>query len=570
MRAILAIIRPELWALVFFSTFINALMLVSPLYMMHLYDKVLTSHSIPTLISLTGIAVALILAMGVLDGIRAKVQIRASAAIENRMVSRLFEEVLSRLVRNPADGSAKAFSDMKDIRGFLTGPALPAFLDAPWGLFFLAVVFVIHPWLGVVALAGMMVLLTLALLSEARTHRAVGEGGAQGFAADTFLNTCLTSAEAVVAMGMLPGLSRNWEGRQGEALSRIHAAAEAGATVMAAGKAARLVLQVVMLAVGGWLALEQEIGAGAMMAASVIMARALSPVEQALGAWRGFIAARSATRRLVGLLAQEPPRAAAHPRPTPDARLTVTRVTAPVPGGTTPFLKDIGLEVAGGGILAVVGPSGAGKSVLGRVLVGLVRPLGGEVRLGGIDLATWPAEDRGRHVGYLPQDLQLVDATVRETITRFTEASEDEIERAARLAGIRDLVMRLPAGYDTRVGTGGVVLSGGQRQRLALARALFRDPPLLVLDEPDASLDRDGEAALRDCLLSLRAEGRAIVVITHRPALVGLADRLVELVDGRVRTAGEREEALASIRARVRGGGQPRLQPVPDAAGAST
>lgn len=554
MRTLLVPIRPELWAIVSFSTVINALVLVVPLYTMHLYDKVLPSHSLATLVSLTVMATLLVGGMGVLDGLRSRVQIRAASEVDTSLAGRVFEVVMGRLVRSPGDGAVQAFADIRELRTFLTGPALPAFVDAPWAVLFLGLVFLLHPLMGAVSLAGAATLTGLAWISDARTRQKLAEGSGLGSQAEIFANSCVRAAEATAALGLLPGLCRVWRERVEASLTRIEAATETAASIMSSAKAVRQILQMLIMAVGAWLVLRQEMGPGTMFAAAMLVSRALSPVEQALGAWRGFVSARQASARLTHLLARDPPAVATAPPPRPDARLALSRVMAPVPGGTTPFLHGIDMDAKGGEILGIVGPSGAGKSVLGRVMVGLIRPLGGDVRLGGLDMATTPADTRGRFVGYLPQDLQLVDGTAREIIARFDAAPDEQaVLRAARLAGVHDLVMRLPQGYDTTLGVGGVVLSGGQRQRIALARALYGDPPLVVLDEPDANLDAEANGALQGCLRRLKEDGRAIVVISHRPSLLGLADRIVELIDGRVRVQGPRDQALAEIRSRVRG-----------------
>lgn len=554
MRTLLAPIRPELWAIIVFSTVINALIMVVPLYTMHLYDKVLPSHSLPTLVSLTVAAVLLISGMGILDGLRSRVQIRAASEVDAHLASRVFEVAMARLARSPGDGSVQSFTDIKELRTFLIGPALPAFVDAPWAALFLGVVFLLHPLMGAVSLAGAATLIGLAMLSDARTRQRLAEGSSLGTQAETFVNSCIRSAEAVTALGMLPGVQRVWREKVEASLVRVEAATETAASVMSSAKAVRQSLQMLIMAVGAWLVLKQEMGPGTMFAAAMMVSRALSPVEQALGAWRGFVSARQASVRLTRLLAHEPPAPPIAPPLRPDATLVLSRVTAPVPGGSTPFLHAIDIGATGGEIVGIVGPSGAGKSVLGRVIVGLIRPLAGEVRLGGLDMVTTPADCRGRFVGYLPQDLQLVDGTVREIVSRFEPVPDEKaILRAARLAGVHDLIIHLPQGYDTRLGGSRVVLSGGQRQRIALARALYGDPPLVVLDEPDASLDAEANAALQRCLRRLKDDGRVVVVISHRPNLVALTDRIIELVGGRVLVQGPREQALAQIRARVRG-----------------
>lgn len=550
MHKLLSPIRPELSAIAFFSTVINALVLVVPLYTMHLYDKVLPSHSLPTLVSLTAIATALLFGMGMLDSLRSRVQIRASGEIDAALAGRVFDIVMARSARMPGDPSIQAFSDLKELRGFLTGPALPSFVDAPWAAVFLTVVFLLHPVMGLVSLAGATILIGLAVLSDTRTRHLLAEGASLGSQAEVFVNSCIRAAEATAALGLQPGLRRVWRERVQASLMRVETASETAASIMSSAKAVRQVLQMLIMAVGAWLVIKQEMGAGTMFAASMMISRALAPVEQALGAWRGFVSARQASTRLGQLLAREPATPAVLPIFRPEARLVLSRLSAPVPGGSAAFLQNIQMDTKGGEILAVVGPSGAGKSVLGRVMVGLTRPLAGEVRLGGLDMVRTPADMRGRHVGYLPQDLQLVDATVRQTIARFdAEPDEDALLRAATQAGVHELILGLPQGYDTVLGSGGAVLSGGQRQRIALARALYGTPALVVLDEPDASLDAEASLALLACLRQLRDNGQVVVVISHRPALLELADSIVELAGGRVRRQGPRESVLTEIRA---------------------
>lgn len=553
MRSLLLPIRPELWAVAVFSTIINVLVLVVPLYTMHLYDKVLPGRSVPTLVSLTLAAAVLMVGMALLDSLRARIQIRAAAAIEEHLAGRVFETVMARMARNAADGSAQAFADIREMRTFLTGPAVPAFVDAPWALPFLVLLFALNPLVGGVSLAGAAVLVAVAWLSDVGTRGRLAEGGQFSVRAEAFSASCVRAAEAGAALGMAPALGRVWRDHCAAAQARVGGATETSATLMCAAKVIRQVLQMLILATGAWLVLRQEMAGGTMFAAAMLASRALSPVEQSLGAWRGFVSARQAAGRLISLLPRPVSAPAASPPPRPEARLTLRRVSAPVPGGAAPFLSGIDLLARGGEIVAVVGPSGAGKSVLGRVMVGLVRPLAGEVRLGGLDMAATPAELRGRFVGYLPQDLQLVDGPVRAVISRFDAAPDEaSVMRAARLAGIHDLVMGLPLGYDTPLGPGGAVLSGGQRQRLALARALYGDPPLVVLDEPDSSLDAAGAQVLQTCLRRLREDGRAVVVISHRAALLTLADRVIELEGGRVRMQGPRDRVLADIRDRSR------------------
>ena len=529
-----------------FSLVINLLVLASPLYMMQVYDRVLASRSHDTLIALTVLVVGLLLFMGLLELVRSRVLVRVGARVDGLLSARVVDAVLRRaLARGGADGDAP-LADLKSLREFLSGQGPFAFFDAPWVPIYLAVIFVMHPLLGYVATAGAVLLFAIALLNELSTRGALSRAARQAGRSDDLADAGRRNAEALKAMGMEPRLLRRWQGLHRKALRFQGTASDRAGAFSAATKSIRLILQAAILGVGAALVIEQAISAGVMIAASIIMARALAPVEQALGNWRGFVAARAAYHRLSRLLAAFP----REPEPLrlPDAasRLHVDRVLAGAPGIPQPILAGLDFSLSAGEALGVIGPSASGKSTLARLLVGVWRPRSGAVRLDGVALDQWHPQDLGRQIGYLPQDIELFDGTVAENIARFAEEMDPEaVITAARAANLHEVVARLPEGYNTRIGESGQRLSGGQRQRLGLARALYGDPFLVVLDEPNANLDHDGDLALAEAIAGLRARGRIVVVMTHRPSIIDCVDKLLVLQDGRQRAFGPRDEVLA-------------------------
>jgi len=530
-----------------FSAVINLLMLAPALYMLQVYDRVLSSGSRHTLIMLTVVAIGMILTSALLEFVRARILVRIGSRLDSSLSDTLFGGLLRRRLRQTADGEVQPLRDLESLRGFLTGNGLISFFDAPWTPLFLAIIFLLHPLLGLVALGGAVILFTLAVISELTTRGPLREASADSAAAHSFTENTLRNAEVIEAMGMLPALRQRWRQRHQAALAAQAQASDRGGMLTAAAKFVRPALQVAILGTGAYLALQQIITPGVMIAASIIMGRALAPVEGAIGHWRGFILARSAHGRLKGFLAKEKQPEECLPLPRPKGALAVERLVAAPPGLDKPVIKGISFALSPGESLGVIGPSAAGKSTLARLLIGVWAPAAGHVRLDGADISDWDHVLLGPALGYLPQDVELFDGTVAENIARFGEADPEKIVRAAQRANVHEMILRLPQGYDTVIGQGGAALSGGQRQRIGLARALYGEPAFIVLDEPNSNLDGDGEEALRKAVAELKAGGTTLVVIAHRPSVLAGMDKLLVLRDGLIEQFGPREEVMPKV-----------------------
>jgi ATP-binding cassette subfamily C protein len=540
---------PYFGAAALFSCGINLLYLSSPLYMLQVYDRVMSSGSHYTLIMLT---VALLLAlatMAALDTIRARVLVRCGIAFDGRLAVRLMHALIDRAVYSGSTRHAQLLRDLDQFRQFLTGAPLHALFDLPWMPIYVAILCLLHPVLGVVALVGAFLLLLLAALNELVTGRPLRQANEAAVRAYGFTDAALRNAEVIQAMGMQNCLLGYWDGDRREMLGTQAVASDRNATLTALIKFFRLFLQSFILGVGAWLALDHAVTPGVIFAGSLLMGRSLAPIEQVVGTWKQFVGARQAYRRVRALLAAEPPRGFGMQLPRPQGKLSVERLVFAPPGAERPLIKGISFDLPAGQGLGLIGPSGAGKSTLARLLVGAWKPQVGHVRLDGADVYSWNRADFGRHVGYLPQDIELFAGTVRDNIARFREADPADIVEAAQKAGIHEMILRLPNGYETEIGEGGAALSGGQRQRIALARALFGSPRLLVLDEPNANLDAEGEIALAQTLADLKAAGTTIVVIAHRPAVLNTVDKIIVMRDGAIEAFGPRAEIVARLTA---------------------
>jgi PrtD family type I secretion system ABC transporter len=541
----LASIRGAFAATVVFSFFINLLMFVAPLYMLQVYDRVLSSRNETTLVMLTLIAGGLLLVFGCLEVVRSRVLVRIGCRLDRVLNTQVFASVFEQSVKQPSGGHSQAIRDLDSLREFMTGAGLIAFCDAPWVPLFLAVVFLFHPVLGLVALTGALLIFLLALANELLTRKPLAEASTANVGANTFVTASLRNAEAVQAMGMLPGIVARWSNRHQRVIGLQAQASDRAGLILSASKAIRMFLQVAMLGTGAYLALQQAITPGTMIAASIIMGRALAPVEAAVGQWRGFVNARTAYQRLNDLLAGTTGQTDHMPLPAPKGQLSAERLVVAPPGARTPVLKGVTFNLAAGEAMGVIGPSGAGKSTLARALVGVWPTANGAVRLDGADMHDWDKESLGPHLGYLPQDVELFDGTVAENIARFRAVDSEAVMQAAKMAGVHELILRLSDGYDTQIGAGGHALSGGQRQRVALARALYGDVRFILLDEPNANLDTQGDKALTEAIAQLRREGRTVVVITHGPQLLANVDKVLAIDDGQVKAFGPRQEVLS-------------------------
>ncbi|MDZ5697093.1 type I secretion system permease/ATPase [Chelativorans sp. M5D2P16] len=546
-----------------FSFFINLLMLVAPLYMLQVYDRVLASRSQETLVALTVLAVSLIGVSALLELVRSRILVRLGARFERNLQSPIFAALFDHQLQGRTANGGQYLRDVESLRGFLTGPGVIAFFDCPWTPAFIALIFFFHPLLGAVALTGALLLFIVAVISELATRGPLQRSVSRMHAAHEFASSALRNAEAIRVMGMLGHVRDRWIKLQSGGMALQGRASDYAGSLTAVSKFIRPCLQIAMLGVGAWLVLQEAITPGVMIAGSIIMGRALAPVEAAINNWRQFIAARGAHARLTDLLETNPPAPDTLPLEAPEGRIRFDNVTAVAPQGGKPVLQGVSFDLEPGQMLGVIGPSAAGKSTLARLMVGVWPPASGHVRLDGADLDNWHPEQLGVHIGYLPQDIELLAGTVAENIARMREPEADKVIAAARLCGAHDMILKLPKGYDTHIGEGGSVLSGGQRQRIALARALYGGPTLIVLDEPNANLDSDGEAALQATLMRLKDEGRTVVIVSHRSAILTAVDQVAVLRGGRLETFGRRDEVLPRLMSGIRslqGAGQQRKE----------
>jgi len=530
-----------------FSFFINLLMFVGPLYMLQIYDRVMSSRNEVTLLMLTGLAVGLLITYGLLEFIRSKLLIRAGLQFDDVVASPVFNRVVRQASLLPNANAHVAISDIDKLREFMTGHGILAFFDAPWVPLFLTICYLFHPYLGLVATAGAVIIFSLALVNEFSTRKALQMAGQAGQGANHFIATTMHNAEVIRSLGMERALTKRWMSHHDKMLDEQAKASGRAGMILASSKFVRMSLQVAILGTGAFLALEQIVSPGIMIAASIMMGRALAPVEQAVGHWKQFVAARQSHKRLVQLfqaMGDEPERIE---QPEPNGALRVEQVFSTVPGTRQTILKNINFALAPGEVLALIGPSGSGKSTLVRHLVGAVPPSPGAVRLDGTELQHWQSEQLGRNLGYLPQDVKLFRGTVAENISRFAEDAKDtEIVAAAQLSGAHDMIQTLSQGYETDVGDDGRSLSGGQRQRIGLARAVFGTPKLIVLDEPNSNLDSIGETALFECIQELKRRGTTIILVTHKANLLSLTDKTLMLLNGAVERFGPTKDFFSA------------------------
>ena len=539
-----------------FSGVINVLALTGSFYMLQIYDRVLPSRSVPTLVGLSLLMAGLYAALGALDFCRVRVMSRVGAQIDDDLREKVFSavQIVPLRTRRSGDG-LEPVRDLDRIRTFLSGLGPAAFFDLPWIPIYLAVVFLLHPMLGLFALAGALALLCLTLLTEAKSAGPLEAAARSGSRRLALGEAARRNAEVVRAMGLGPRLYRRWSAINAEHVTDQLKVADAVGGIGAWSKFLRLLLQSGMLGLGAYLVIGGGLSAGTIIASSIIMSRALAPIETSIAYWRGFVSARQSRRRLIALLRSvAPDNGEFLELPLPRAGLAVDNLSVAPPGDMMPVLHHVRLSLAAGDGLGIIGPSGSGKSTLARALVGAWPParMGGAVRLDGAALDQWAPERLGRDIGYLPQGIELFEASVAENICRFeADARSDAIVAAARAAGVHDMIVHLPRGYQTQVGEGGAALSAGQRQRIALARALYGDPFLVVLDEPNSNLDFAGEAALTEAILSVRGRGGIAVVIAHRPSALAGVDKLMALANGRVQAFGPKEEVLGKVIAPV-------------------
>lgn len=541
-RAVLSV-RPAIVIAVVFSMFINILALVSPIYMLQVYDRVLTSRNELTLLFITLIAIFLFVVYAALEALRTQVLVRAGIKLDANLSAPTFRSVLdSTLLRR--GGDAQAFRDMDGVRDFITGAGLIAFCDAPWIPVFLTICFILHPYFGFLAIVAGLIILGLAVANDFATRNPIQQATMAGIGAQNDVSATLRNSEVMRAMGMWRGLQERWQLRRDDLIGWQAKASDRGGALMATIKFVRQAVQTLILGGGAYLAITGKISPGAMIAASILVGRALAPIEAVVGQWKTFINARSSWDRLQSMFRSEPDTGNRMTLPAPKGRLLVEAAAIMPPGGQRPTLFNASFVLEAGTTLGVIGPSAAGKSSLVRGLVGVWPVVSGAIRLDGFELRQWDPEQLGQHIGYLPQDVELFSGTVAQNIARFTDFQSEDVIEAAQIAGVHEVIQALPQGYGTQIGDGGATLSGGQRQRLALARTIFRKPALIVLDEPNANLDTDGEQALSRAIAHMKSLGRTIVFVTHKTNLLAFADKIMILQNGTVVRMGDRDEIL--------------------------
>lgn len=530
-----------------FSAIINLLMLVPSIYMLQVYDRVLPSRNEITLLMLTLLMLGLYAFMGALEYVRSFVLVRVGAQLDMKLNKRVYTAAFEQNLKRGGTNAGQALQDLTNIRQFVTGNALFAFFDAPWFPIYLIVIFFFEPSLGVFALAGTAVLVALAYINEKVSKKPLAEANTMAIAASNLATNNLRNAEVIESMGMLPNLMHRWFKIHGRFLQLQGEASDKAGVVTAITKFVQVSLQSLVLGYGALLTVEGKITPGMMIAASILMGRALSPVQMVIGVWKQWSGTRSAYERLTDLMTANPERKAGMSLPKPQGAVAVEGVTAAPPGSQVAVLKGVNLAIQPGDALGVIGPSGSGKSTLARLLVGIWPAAVGKVRLDGADIYQWNKDELGPHIGYLPQDIELFAGTVSENIARFGEVDSEKVIEAAKRAGVHDLILHFPKGYDTMLADGGGGLSGGQKQRIGLARALYGDPSLIVLDEPNSNLDDMGEQALLATIVDLRRRGKTIVLITHRTSVIGATNKLLLLRDGAVQAFGPTNDVLAAL-----------------------
>ncbi len=547
--AAFAACRSAFLGLGLFAMVVNLLMLTGPLFMLQVYDRVLTSRSIPTLVVLGLLAAGLYAFLGVLEYIRSRVLVRISRRLDEQLSDKAFDSSVNLSLRLGRHGARfEPLRDLDQIRQFISSPGPLAIYDIPWMPLYIAIIFLFHPVLGWLAVGGAVLLIALTLINEVTSRKPIADIALHHMRRTAIVHAGRRNSEVLFAMGMLANLRRKWSGDNrifNEAQNRI---GDRAGLFSSLTKTARFIMQSGMLGVGAYLAVHQEITPGTMIAASIIMSRALAPVEQAVAHWKGFITARQSLRRLRDVLNKFDVADDRTKLPTPSSHFSVSNLFVAPPGETAMALQGVGFDLVAGDGLGVIGPSASGKSTLARALVGVWQHARGNIRIDGAELDQWDPDQLGNHIGYLPQDVELFDGSVAENIGRFDTEHEDAmVVDAAGQAGIHNMVLQLPDGYDTEIGDGGAVLSAGQRQRIGLARALYLNPFLIVLDEPNSNLDSEGDTALTNAVQNARNRGAIVIVIAHRPSAIVSTNKLLVLESGKQQAFGPKDEVLAKM-----------------------
>jgi ATP-binding cassette subfamily C protein len=532
-----------------FSGMSNILMLTGAIFMLEVYDRVLPSRSLPTLVVLLFLAGGLYAAQGVLDLIRGRILVRIGNSLDEALSPRVYDAVVRLPIKagNRGDG-IQPMRDLDSVRSFLSGLGPVALFDLPWMPIYIVVCFLFHPYIGLAAFGGAVILVILTMMTEIYTRRPATQASEHARVRSALAETSRRNAEALHAMGMAGRLATRWSEANRNYVASQQQASDVGGGLGSISKVLRMMLQSGVLAVGAYLVINQQATAGIIIAGSILSGRALAPVDLAIANWKGFIAARQGWQRLTRLLILIPPQASPMPLQPPTRSLTVESASVAPPGQQKIVVHDLTIALESGNGLGVIGPTGSGKSSVARMLVGVWQTARGSVRLDGAALDQWSSEVLGRHIGYLPQDVELFAGTVADNIARFEDkADPDAIIAAAQAAGVHDLIINLPNGYETQIGEQGSALSAGQAQRIALARALYRDPFLVVLDEPNSNLDSEGDEALTGAITGVRERGGIVVVVAHRPSAISAVDLLLVMNKGRVQQFGPKEDVISKV-----------------------
>lgn len=540
--------RSLYWSVALFSLFVNALMLTGPLYMLQVYDRVLGSRSVETLFGLTLLIAFLFLMMGLLDLARGRVMARVGARFQARLDRRVFDAVIRKAAVRPDQAGSAGLRDLESVQRFLSAPAFTALFDIPWTPLFLAGIMIFHPWLGFLAIGGGALLVLIAIANQIVSRRPLAEANQAAAQSEHIAAQLQTEAESVQSMGMRDATFRRWQVARDRALDQQLAASDSGNGFSITTKTFRLFLQSAMLGLGAYLVLQGDLTPGAMIAGSILMGRALAPIELLINQWAVVQRALKGWDSLAELLSLVPEEPKRTPLPTPAAKLDVQSLTVVPPGEAQATLRMISFKLEPGQACGVIGPSGAGKSSLARALTGLWRPAGGKIRLDGATLDQYDPTVLGQLIGYLPQRVELFDGSIADNIARLSpEPDPAKIVEAAKRADAHDMILKLPDGYDTQVRAAGGRLSGGQIQRIGLARAMYMDPVLLVLDEPNSNLDNEGSEALNKAIRSYKEAGKSVLIMAHRPAAIKECDTILMLENGATRAFGPKEEVLRSV-----------------------
>jgi ATP-binding cassette subfamily C exporter for protease/lipase len=547
-------LKPVIWRAIGFSMLISLLALAPTVYMLEVYERVVNSRSSMTLLMLTVLIVLAYAVMELLEKLRGALMRAAGVQVDEALSKRIYDAMFQGYLRRQVGSSMQVLNDLKVVREFLANPALMAILEAPVALVALGLIFAISPVLGWASVVGALAQVGVAYMNERATRKPLNEANRSAAGAQQFAETSLRNAHVMESMGMLDAVHGRWQKRQQEFLAYQATASEGAGLWTAMSKAVQQVMTSLLLGLGAWLFLNNMLNGGEsmMIIGSVLGGRVLAPLSQLVAQWNSVVNVRTAWSRLEMLLLQVPAKPETMPLPAPKGLLTVEALMAGAPGQQLPIIRGVQFALQPGEVLAVVGPSASGKTTLARLLVGLWPSMGGKVRLDGADIHTWDKTELGPHLGYLPQGVELLEGTLAENIARFGEVDMAQVEAAARLVGLHELILSLPQGYNSPVGRDGAMLSGGQRQRVGLARAVYGKPVFVVLDEPNSSLDEAGDAALANAIASLKQLGTTFVVMTHRTSVLGVADKMLIMRDGAQQAFGPRDEVLATLQQKAK------------------